>query len=105
MGDATSTQESTADRTTGGSRYPLNQARKTSGAVWQHQFWDRFVRHRKEFKDRLTYMHLNPVRKGLAARQEEWRWSSYNNFALDRDVVASCPIQIDYVMLSDGYRG
>ena len=46
----------------------LNGARGTSGTVWQHQFWDRFVRHGKEFGDRLAYMHLNPVRKGLVAR-------------------------------------
>ena len=31
----------------------LNRARRTSGAVWQHQFWDRFVRHAQEFRERL----------------------------------------------------
>jgi REP-associated tyrosine transposase len=82
----------------------LNRARKTAGTVWQHQFWDRFVRHEKEFRDRLEYMHLNPVRKDLVGRPEEWRWSSYNNFALNRDVVASCPIAVDYVTLPGGYR-
>jgi hypothetical protein len=42
-------------------------------------------------------MHNNPVRKGLVKRPEDWKWSSYNNFALDRSRVARCPIQIDYV--------
>jgi REP element-mobilizing transposase RayT len=42
----------------------------------QHQNWDRFVRHEKEFAERLNYMHLNPVKKGLAKRQEDWRRSS-----------------------------
>ncbi len=82
----------------------LNAARKGFGAVWQHQFWDRFVRHAKEFNERLVYMHLNPVRKRLAAKAEEWRWSSCNNFALDRTAVAACPIQMDYVLLPEGYR-
>ncbi len=82
----------------------LNRARGTTGLVWQHQFWIRFVRHAKEFRARLVYMHLNPVRKGLVAKPEEWRWSSYNNFALDRSVVARCPIQIDYTYLSESYR-
>lgn len=77
----------------------LNRHRGTRGASWQHQFWDRFVRHAKEFNERLTYMHLNPVRKGLAKRPEEWRWSSYNNFALEKERVAACPIQIDYVRM------
>ena len=83
----------------------LNGARGGSGPVWQHQFWDRFVRHEKEFTARLEYLHLNPVRKGLVKRPEDWRWSSYNNFALDGNVVGSCPIQIDYVRLPEGYQG
>jgi len=62
------------------------------------------VRHAKEFKDGLIYRHLNPVGKGLAKRPEDWRWSSYNNFALDKAMVAACPVQIDYVSLPEGYR-
>jgi len=49
-------------------------------------------------------MHLNPVRKGLVDKPEQWRWSSYNDFALAREVVRRCPIQIDYVQLPEGYR-
>ena len=63
------------------------------------------MRHEKEFIARIDYMHLNPVRKGLACKPDQWRWSSYNNFALDRDAVERCPIQIDYVRLPEGYRG
>jgi putative transposase len=83
----------------------LHERRGTEGPVWQDQFWDRFVRHAKEFNERLTYMHFNPVRKGLVNHPEEWRWSSYNNFALDRVTVRQCPIQIDYLQLSEQYRG
>lgn len=83
----------------------LNRSRRASGSVWQHQFWDRFVRHAKEFEQRLAYLYLNPVRKGLVAKPEDWRWSSYNNFALDKTVVAACPIQIDYLHLPESYRG
>jgi hypothetical protein len=52
----------------------------------------------------MMYMHLNPVRKGLVKRPEEWRWSSYNNFSLDQAAVASCPIRVDDVLLSEHYR-
>ena len=79
--------------------------RGSQGPFWQHQFWDRFVRNEKEFGQRLEYMHFNPVRKGLVKRPQDWRWSSYNNFALDKATVAACPIQIDYVRLPEGYRG
>ncbi len=68
------------------------------------KFWDRFVRDAEEFGERLEYMPFNPVKKGLVARLEDWRWSSYNNFSLDKTCVAACPIQIDYVRLPDGYH-
>lgn len=48
---------------------------------------------------------MNPVRKGLVKRPQDWRWSSYNNFAFDKTAVAACPIQIDYVRLPESYRG
>ena len=43
--------------------------RDSQGPFWQHQFWDRFVRKEKEFRQRLEYMHLNPVRKGLVCNR------------------------------------
>ena len=82
----------------------LHEFRQTQGPLWQHQFWDRFVRHAREFNERLMYMHLNPVRKGLANKPEDWRWSSYNNFSFDPLTVGKCPIQIDYVRLPEQYR-
>jgi REP element-mobilizing transposase RayT len=82
----------------------LNKRRATRGPNWQHQFWDRFVRHSKEFAERLHYMHYNPVRRGLVTQPDQWRWSSHNNFSLDPAVVAACPIAIDIFHLSDSYR-
>ena len=82
----------------------LNRQRGSTGSLWQHQFWDRFVRHAREFNDRLTYMHLNPVRRALVDRPDEWRWSSYQNFSLEQSVRAACPIEIDYVLLPDSYH-
>ncbi len=83
----------------------LAQRLSKGGPLWQHPFWERFVRHAKEFNDRLTSMHLNPVRKGGVKRPEDWRWSSHNNFALDRAIVRERPMQIDYVRLPEEYRG
>ncbi|MGH9328182.1 MAG: REP-associated tyrosine transposase [Terriglobia bacterium] len=87
-----------------GPRHETGAVATPSGPVWQHQFWDRFVRHRKEFTDRLMYMHLNPVRKGLVATPEEWHWSSYNNYSVDTRVLECCAISVDYVMLPEAYR-
>jgi REP element-mobilizing transposase RayT len=32
----------------------LHERRGTEGPLWQHQFWDRFVRHAKEYGARMT---------------------------------------------------
>jgi len=82
----------------------LHARRGTEGPLWQHQFWDRFVRHAKEYSDRMNYLHLNPVRKGLVDRPEDWRWSSYNNSAVEKAAAAQCPIQVDPVLLPLDYR-
>ena len=82
----------------------VHALRGTTGPLWQHQFWDRFVRHAMELGERLDSMHLNPVRKGLVNRPEDWRWSSYNNDALEKSTLGACPIQIDYLQLSPAYR-
>lgn len=83
----------------------INSLRGRRGPLWQHQFWDRFVRDAKEFSHRFDYMHYNPVKQGLVNRPEFWRWSSFNNFSLDASVVCNCPIRIDLVHLPDSYRG
>ncbi|MGD1102089.1 MAG: hypothetical protein ABSA59_08475 [Terriglobia bacterium] len=44
------------------------------------------------------------MRKGLVRRPEDWLWSSYNNFALDKATAAAHPIQTDGVRLPLGYR-
>jgi len=75
----------------------LQRTRKTSGPVWQHQFWDRFVRHKREFCERLEYMRYNPVRRGLAKAPEGWRWCSHNGA---KDV----PVDIDDGRLPEDYR-
>ena len=82
----------------------INRHRKRSGALWLHQFWDRFVRSKKEFQARLEYMQLNPVLKGLVSRPEDWPWSSFpgsdsHPLGADKSIV-----HVDLVQLPDGYR-
>ena len=58
----------------------LNRLRHTSGELWQSRYFDRAVRSVKEYREKLAYMHLNPVRKGLVARPEDWLWSSIHSY-------------------------
>jgi hypothetical protein len=47
-----------------------------------------FIRHRLHralreatFVEKLRYIHRNPVKRGLAARPEDYRWSSFRHYA------------------------
>jgi len=54
----------------------INRSRQTRGRVWQPRYFDRIVRNVREYHKTVDYMHLNPVRRGLVSRPEDWLWSS-----------------------------
>ena len=46
-------------------------------SFWQTRFYDFNVWTRKKRIEKLHYMHMNPVKRGLVAAPELWAWSSY----------------------------
>jgi putative transposase len=50
---------------------------------WQKRFYDFNVFTEKRRIEKLKYMHRNPVRRGLVASPELWRWSSFRFYMLD----------------------
>jgi REP element-mobilizing transposase RayT len=50
--------------------------RSQESQVWQREYWDRYIRDERHFDAVKSYIVMNPVRAGLAARPEDWRWSS-----------------------------
>lgn len=55
--------------------------RPGAGTFWQKRYYDRNVRSASEFAVKLRYLHRNPVERGLVAKPEEWKWSSYRHYA------------------------
>ncbi len=51
--------------------------------VWQRRFYDFVVFTRKKKIEKLRYIHLNPVKRGLVIESDQWRWSSFRNYAYD----------------------
>ncbi len=47
-----------------------------TGAFWQHESYDHWVRNEREFNRIVLYIEENPVLAGLAATAEDWPWSS-----------------------------
>ena len=50
--------------------------RKGQVGIWQKRFWENHIRNEEDLANHVEYCHLNPVRHGLAARAEDWPWSS-----------------------------
>jgi putative transposase len=50
------------------------------GHVWQRRFYDFVVFTEKKRVEKLRYMHLNPVRRGLVLKPEDWLWSSFRHY-------------------------
>jgi putative transposase len=51
------------------------------GALWQRRYYDFNVFSEPKSIEKLRYMHRNPVERGLAARPDDWLWSSYRHYA------------------------
>jgi len=48
---------------------------------WQARFYDFNVHSAGKKKEKLQYMHANPVERGLAEHPKDWPWSSFSYYA------------------------
>ena len=46
--------------------------------IWQPSFYDFNIYSEEKLREKLNYIHWNPVRAGLCAKPEDWPWSSYS---------------------------
>ena len=60
---------------------PVTRDRRGEYRLWQRRFWEHRIRDDGDFARHVDYIHLNPVKHGLAANPFDWRWSSIHAFA------------------------
>jgi putative transposase len=48
---------------------------------WQDRYFDANIRGEKARSEVIRYIHRNPVKRGLVASPEQYRWSSFNHYA------------------------
>jgi putative transposase len=59
-------------------------SRKLRGSrekFWQERYYDSNVHGEEARSDVIRYIHCNPVKRGLAAKPEDWPWSSFRHYA------------------------
>jgi putative transposase len=68
---------------------------RSQNKVWQDSFWDNIIYSEKMLRQKLNYIHRNPVRAGLVETVNAYRYSSYCNYMegddsfilIDRDLL------------------
>ena len=56
----------------------VNKLLGRTGGVWRREFFDHMLRSREHLHELADYIHCNPVRRGLVACPEDWRFSSWH---------------------------
>ena len=51
-------------------------------SFWLTRYHDFNVFSTRKREEKLTYIHQNPVSRGLVEKAEDWRWSSFRHYAL-----------------------
>ena len=66
--------------TTGQMSLAFPEAGADAAAFWQRRFYDFNVWSAKKVKEKLEYMHANPVVRGLVEHPRDWAWSSWSYY-------------------------
>ena len=49
---------------------------------WQRRYYDFNVFTTDKYVEKVLYIHKNPVTRGLVPKPEDYRWSSFNHYAI-----------------------
>jgi putative transposase len=60
----------------GGSSFRIRRARDLKMEIWQVSFYDWTIRDNEDWRAKVEYIRMNPVRAGLVGKPEEWKYSS-----------------------------
>jgi putative transposase len=59
---------------------PFTSSRSDARAFWQRRFYDFNVWSSKKLREKLEYMHRNPVQRKLVFHPKDWPWSSWSHY-------------------------
>jgi putative transposase len=56
------------------------ETERSMNKVWQDSYWDTNIYTERFLRQKLDYIHHNPVRAGLVEAPEDYAYSSYRNY-------------------------
>jgi len=63
----------------------INKKYKRIGYVFQDRFKSVLIENEPQFMWTASYIHMNPVKSNLVVNPDEYKWSSFNDFAKSRN--------------------
>ena len=54
---------------------------------WQRRYYDFNVYTRRKMREKIEYMHANPVEEKLVAHPRDWPWSSWSFYATGKGLL------------------
>jgi putative transposase len=75
--------------------FRLNEDGQEGKAFWQERFYDFNVYRAGKVKEKLNYMHANPVIRGLVQHPKDWPWSSWSFYFQDGKGLLPMDLVID----------
>ncbi len=76
--------------------------RRRERPFWLAHYYDFNVPGHEKFLEKLRYIHRNPVRRGLVAKPEDWRWSSYRHY--QTGVRGTVEIESEWTVQRRGWK-
>jgi putative transposase len=74
-------------------RLPFEDRNEPPRAFWQARFYDFNVYSRGKEKEKLNYMHANPLIRKLVNHPKDWPWSSWSFYAKREAVLVRIDIE------------
>jgi putative transposase len=63
-------------------RFAFTRGDEGLARFWQPRFYDFNVWSKKKVREKLEYMHANPVTRKLVEHPKDWPWSSWSFYAM-----------------------
>jgi REP element-mobilizing transposase RayT len=67
------------------------ETKRAEKKIWQDSFWEQSIYSEKFMRQKLNYIHMNPVRAGLVDEPGKYPYSSYRNYEFNDNTL----IEID----------
>ena len=58
---------------------------RSANKVWQDSYWDVNIYTERFLRQKLNYIHRNPIRSGLVEKPEDYPYSSYRNYVFGEE--------------------